>query len=819
LNKNSEQQATTNTNSQFRPAQERPGGKIATPELRTALEQRGILQPALDAGVTEHIYRNQHGWAIPLVDETGQQYSLPDGRPAQRWKNCDSNADPKCTWGYADSKSGESKPDGCDIYFPPQVDIQVAIAAIKHTVIIACGEPDAWTFIAADMPNVISFFGESNIPADLVNRLKALNVQKVLYYPDRDQTGGKAAEKLANVLNGSGIALHIGNLPKQVGKKPVKDINDYFCALGCDPDLFRQRLSGLEFSQFAKAPIKPKESLKPTAATPKSSYELPEGYYAAIEQALGVQGYKSNDWSKPVRCPFGDHENDDKCPTGGWHQDMHIFRCFKCDQPYLAIEVGEALGIDWHDYIERPAHPTPNRFNGKGPGKTNAAPVSTNQGGDENQQQPTDDEVGDILIDLWDGNIAFFREGWHRYANGVWQPEDNITGDIWDTMIILKSQKVRPSNGKAHSIEEYLKTKQYVPNAQIDQGDNYINLQNGMYNLATGRLEPHQRELYHTSQLGFAYDASADCPTWEHFLEKTLVTPTGETDWQLIQLLQEAVGYSLTTDTRLETSFWLCGPAGSGKSTTIKVLAGLLGSAFISLNLNALDKNHYQLADIPGKRVVACTEAKAGGRLADEVLKPLISGEEMVVRQPYKQTYRFQPQAKVWWAMNERPVNLDRSNAIYRRLQIIPFNHAIPRDQQDRHLFDKLLTELPGIFNWALKGLRRLRQNGDFTQADQVEATLAEYKDENDTEEAFLNDAEWCLLDEQSQTQASDLYLAYKAWCKRFGHSNKSRTRVARDWERLGLTKMKNGHVFYSGVALKQEATYAVNREKTSTNR
>src|SRR5690606_35480600 len=137
---------------------------------------------------------------------------------------------------------------------------------------------------------------------------------------------------------------------------------------------------------------------------------------------------------------------------------------------------------------------------------------------------------------------------------------------------------------------------------------------------------------------------------------------------------------------------------------------------------------------------------------------PLISGEDIPARGIYKASFTVKPQAKLWWAMNEMPQNQDRSNAIYRRLRIIPSNNAIPRHKQDRHLANKLLAELPGIFNLALEGLQRLNQQKDFTQVDQVEASLDTYREENDIEAEFLNDVEWCEQDSALLIQASDLY-------------------------------------------------------------
>jgi putative DNA primase/helicase len=421
---------------------------------------------------------------------------------------------------------------------------------------------------------------------------------------------------------------------------------------------------------------------------------------------------------------------------------------------------------------------------------------------------PTHDEIGNAIMQDWAGNYAFFRSSWHHYEAGLWrsEPKESVQRQIWDKVAMYKELGVSPTKGVKDSILDYLQNQLHIRDDVIDQGNDFLNLPNGLLNLKTLAFEPHRRELYLTTQLPFAYDPSAECPRWKQFLEQVLVTASGTPDQEAIALLQEAIGYSLTADTHLEAAFWLYGPARTGKSTVIEVMKGLSGNMGVGVDFNSLEKNGYQVADIAGKRMVFSTEAKAGAVLAEHIVKQLISGEEITARPIYKGTIRFKSQAKLWWAMNETPRNNDRSAAIYRRLHFIPFNYVIPEGEVDPWLKQKLLEELPGILNWALEGLRRLYQAGKITLCAQSQEALEAYAMENDVEQNFLNDFEWCIRDEAAKTQSSHLYDAYKLWCKRNNQPAKSSTRVARDWERLGLIQEKKGNVYYHGVALTNEA-------------
>lgn len=424
---------------------------------------------------------------------------------------------------------------------------------------------------------------------------------------------------------------------------------------------------------------------------------------------------------------------------------------------------------------------------------------------------PSHDELGDALIEVWDGTVAYFREQWHRYQDGWWKPEPNIASPIWAIMKANKKMGVKPTKTMASSIESYLKSQLYVPDEQVDNGDDYVNLENGLYNLETDTLEPHRRDLYLTSQLGFAYDPEAACPTWLKCLDEWFMTPDGSPDQELINVFQEAFGYSSTADTSYQVAFWLFGEAASGKSTAVKVLKVLMGNAYIEIDLSALNRNQYQLAEIQGKRVVSCTEAAANSVLQDNVFKQLVSGEEVVTRQIRQSTRRFKPQAKVWWAMNEMPRNQDRSSAVYRRLVIIPFRNPVPFEKRDRRLDEKLKAEAPGIFRWALEGLRRLRQQRRFTSPTTVREAVEEYKAENDVEAAFV--ADWGVCDPKQETKSSTLYGAYAVWCDLFGYKPQPMKTVKRDWIRLGFCwdERRDGN-YYLGIGLTAEAVAALHK-------
>lgn len=94
---------------------------------------------------------------------------------------------------------------------------------------------------------------------------------------------------------------------------------------------------------------------------------------------------------------------------------------------------------------------------------------------------------------------------------------------------------------------------------------------------------------------------------------------------------------------------------------------------------------------------------------------------------------------------------------------------TIPAKERDRDLSAKLRSELPGILNWAIEGLRAWRSGGLRPPARVLEATI-EYREENDLVGPFL--AIECFVDQSSKetkVRTGELFGAYAEWCTRNG--------------------------------------------------
>ena len=357
------------------------------------------------------------------------------------------------------------------------------------------------------------------------------------------------------------------------------------------------------------------------------------------------------------------------------------------------------------------------------------------------------------------------------------------------------------TKGRVASVEAMARAQQATGANTLNAG-NVLNLRNGTLDLDNRELHPHRQEERITYCLDYDFRPEATAPRFEKFMQEILVKDEEpgqgwETDPQLVKLIQLAMGYSLTNKVNHEVMFWLSGTGGNGKSVLIKVIQTLLGGLAFSMNfanLGTTDGN-YRIAKLVGKRIVFCTESPKDSDLAEELMKQIADGSELDAREIRGAPFNFRPQAKIWWAMNDRPLIKDTGNAIWRRLQLVPFNRSFTEDERDIHLFDKLQAELPGILNFALDGLAQLKVTGCFPESKAVKKALNEYRHESNPVAQWLDE---CTDPSYEPMLGAYIYADYERWCIRNGRKSFNSVNFGKELKKLGIaTKRMTSGMHY----------------------
>jgi putative DNA primase/helicase len=173
------------------------------------------------------------------------------------------------------------------------------------------------------------------------------------------------------------------------------------------------------------------------------------------------------------------------------------------------------------------------------------------------------------------------------------------------------------------------------------------------------------------------------------------------------------------------------------------------------------EQHPTELSDLFGKRYVSTIEIEKGKHLAEALMKMLTGGEHVRARRMREDFWEFPPTWKIWFCANDKPKVKGRDKATWRRIKLIPFDVTIPDEEVDHELPSRLLTELPGIFNWAIEGCLEWKEHG-LQEPEKVTKASDAYREETDILAQFCR--ECCTLWRDVKTQSSTLHKAFEAY-------------------------------------------------------
>jgi putative DNA primase/helicase len=182
------------------------------------------------------------------------------------------------------------------------------------------------------------------------------------------------------------------------------------------------------------------------------------------------------------------------------------------------------------------------------------------------------------------------------------------------------------------------------------------------------------------------------------------------------ELLQEWFGYCLLPDLSQQKILAIVGPPRSGKSTVARVLRELVGPSNVACPSIRSLSGQFGLWALLDRLVAIIPDATLPYPCpALEELLKAISGEDAVDihRKGMAPLTGVRLPTRFVILANEMPSFRDPSGALDQRLLVLRTTTSFC-GIEDIGMTDKLVTELPGILNWAVKGRQRLRLRGRF---------------------------------------------------------------------------------------------------------
>jgi len=271
--------------------------------------------------------------------------------------------------------------------------------------------------------------------------------------------------------------------------------------------------------------------------------------------------------------------------------------------------------------------------------------------------------------------------------------------------------------------------------------------------------------LFTTIAVDYDFDPDAKCPKFEMYLKQILP------DLEAREAVQMLMGLCLVPDTSYNAFFVLYGPGGTGKSTFLHVLLALVGKENVchvpftkftdKFSVGMLTEH---LVNLIGEGDTELPRDVGLGRV-EGVLKDVTDGGILPVERKFREPGKARATARCVAATNSLPTFYDRSSAIWDRLRIIPFEVVMRgTDGENRNLRHEIVAEeLPGIFNWAVQGLAKLRRMKRFPETARGRVLKSEHRANCDHEREFLTD-NYVAAAAAAPIPRQTLYTEYRNW-------------------------------------------------------
>jgi putative DNA primase/helicase len=375
---------------------------------------------------------------------------------------------------------------------------------------------------------------------------------------------------------------------------------------------------------------------------------------------------------------------------------------------------------------------------------------------------------------IWDETIdSIGALSWMEYHEQAWRKVSNTYVEGRVREFIVEHHGDDFSHSAIVGSEKILRTYASLGRDwKWNPESSLIPFSNGMLNIETRELKPHNPDYFNTWILPYEWNEKADC----QIIKKWLIETLGPTQTQIVRAFLNA---TLRGKTEYQRFLELIGPEGAGKGTLQRLATALIGEVNThTTTINALEENRFETSSIVGKRLLLISDANLYKKDMS-MLRAITGGDKIRSEEKHKQSAVFQPQCGVIVATNE-PLKADYLN---RRRLPIEFKHKVPLAKQ-RNLDAEFQPFLPGFIRWILEmpaaKVESLHRQAEKTTADFKIRILLEHN----PLAAWLNESTLYIQNQSTPIGRKDgegLYGDYCRYCEQSGHRPKSMQNFGKD--------------------------------------
>ena len=349
-----------------------------------------------------------------------------------------------------------------------------------------------------------------------------------------------------------------------------------------------------------------------------------------------------------------------------------------------------------------------------------------------------------------------------------------------------------------------------VPAAELDKHSGLVAVQNGVLDLADGRLLAPDPAYRLTLQMGCRFVPDAACPLFE----STLLDVFGG-DAALVEFFQRLIGYALTGQPKEDVMVIPFGNGSNGKSTVLNTVRKVFGtyarsaaaSSFVSdgRSDNAGGPRE-DLVRLQGARFLYVNEPEENAELKEGAVKAMTGGDAITARTVFaKVSVEIEPTWLIVMPTNHKPIVKGSDNGIWRRLVLIPFEQNFEgRPDKDVNRGERLAAEAEGVLAWMLRGMQAYRKAG-LTKPDSVRRAGESYRSQMDLLADWLE--QFCEVGPGYYCEMSRLWASWESYAKTNGviHYVRSSAALGRRLDsRFPSSRGNSGARIRTGIRLRE---------------
>lgn len=358
------------------------------------------------------------------------------------------------------------------------------------------------------------------------------------------------------------------------------------------------------------------------------------------------------------------------------------------------------------------------------------------------------------------------------------------------------------SRNRARAVSDLVVGRLALKDKRFDAHPHLLNVQNGVVDLRTSTLLPHDPALYLTKIAAAEYHPDADMTTWSRALT---ALPPKTAAWLKVRFGQAATG-STPDDDMLVI---LEGAGENGKTTVIHAPRVTLGDHSTRVPARLLDADPGDhpttLMTLMGARLAIVEELPEGRNLNVKRLKDAVGTPEITARRMRQDDVTFEATHALFLSTNYLPIVAETDHGTWRRLALVRFPYRYvkrrkliksDRDRKgDTRLKRALATPNDGVLRWLVEGAREWYDAGMRMPEPpkRVRRDTEAWRLDADPVLGYLD--ERIARDESSAITSDDLANDFNDHLERRGH---------RRWSAQTINARFEGHVGMAGIERKQ---------------